>query len=325
MAIVICPVCKTVHTTSAIHLGGKDLSAYNCDRCGTFEISRTLEIKLGSQPTNPILSYALRHRTDSGEKILLTTGNFKEIQNSVEYPKTIAERVDKMLKFIYDNPGLVEKGFAMTEYHYGLFGIDNDTMHKQVIRYAHQKRYVNPIAKFADGTAIIELASEGIDRVENTILIDDKIEDIEVVMEKKKKCFLVHGHDSELKHEVARFIEKEMKIEVIILHEQPGRSKTIIEKFEHYSDVDFAVCLFTADDVGSVKKEDIKVENLSHRARQNVVFEAGYFMGKLGRENVLILLDSEVEKPSDSDAINYISTKDDWKYNLSKEIQAIYK
>ncbi len=326
MATGICPVCKTPDTKVAVHYEGKDFSVYYCRRCGDYEISRTLEVMLSSRYSNPKLSYALRQRFDSGIQNKLNSNNYKDIQNSVDYPTTIAQRVDKMLLFMYNNMQLTQNGFSMTNYHYSLFGIDNKTILRQVIKYASEKYYIKILTTFSDGDAIFELASNGIDRIEGILKANENNEADEENMQKTKKCFLVHGHNNTLKNEVARFIEKELDIDVIILHEQPGRSKTIIEKFEHYSDVDFAVCLFTGDDLGCSKNIDNPTkDDLVLRARQNVIFEAGFFMGKLGRENVLILLGPDVEKPSDSDAINYISTKNQWMHELAKEIKAIYE
>ena len=48
---------------------------------------------------------------------------------------------------------------------------------------------------------------------------------------------------------VARFLDK-LDLEPIILHEQPEGGRTLIEKFEDYADVDYAIVLVTADDVG---------------------------------------------------------------------------
>ncbi len=140
-----------------------------------------------------------------------------------------------------------------------------------------------------------------------------------------KKCFLVHGHNEEIKYEVARFIEKELNINVIILHEKASKSRTIIEKIEAHSEVDFAVCLYTADDLGCEKKEEIELKDLSYRARQNVIFEAGYFMGKLGRNKVFILLEDTLEKPADIDGVIYIPIKGEWKEDLRREVNEIYK
>lgn len=132
-----------------------------------------------------------------------------------------------------------------------------------------------------------------------------------------KKVFIVHGHDNALKQEVARMVEKQ-GLEAIILSEQANRGKTIIEKFEEHSDVGAAICLFTGDDYGKAK--DATSENL--RARQNVVFEAGFFMGKLGRENVILIADSNIEVPSDLQGVVYTS-KTMWQTDVLRELKAI--
>lgn len=134
---------------------------------------------------------------------------------------------------------------------------------------------------------------------------------------KNNKIFVVHGHDGELKESVARIIEKQ-GIEAIILSEKANQGRTIIEKFEDYSDVGGAICLFTADDIG---REKSKSEG-NPRARQNVIFEAGYFMGKLGRNHVVLLADSGVEMPSDLSGVVYTNTAN-WQFELLKELNAM--
>ena len=131
------------------------------------------------------------------------------------------------------------------------------------------------------------------------------------------KVFIVHGHDGELKESVARIIEKQ-GIEAIILSEQANQGKTIIEKFENYSDVGGAICLFTADDLGRSKKVDTD----QARARQNVVFEAGYFIGKLGRNHIVILADDNIEMPSDLSGVVRTNTGN-WQVDLLKELKAM--
>lgn len=131
------------------------------------------------------------------------------------------------------------------------------------------------------------------------------------------RVFIVHGHDGALKESVARIIEKQ-KIEAVILSEQANRGRTIIEKFENYSDVSGAICLFTADDIGRAKKEPTD----NTRARQNVVLETGYFMGKLGRDHVVILADDGIEMPSDLSGVVYTNTEN-WKIDLLKELKAM--
>lgn len=92
-----------------------------------------------------------------------------------------------------------------------------------------------------------------------------------------KKVFIVHGHDNEAKVSVARFVEQ-LGLKAIILYEQTNQSKTIIEKIENYSDVGFTIVLYTEFNEGKAKKET----EFKNRARQNVVFEHGYFISKIG-------------------------------------------
>ena len=137
--------------------------------------------------------------------------------------------------------------------------------------------------------------------------------------------FIVHGRDDGAKETVARFVEH-LGIQPIILHEQTSRGKTIIEKIERLSDnAGFAIVLITPDDVGGLESEVDDGQN--PRPRQNVVFELGYFMGKLGRERVCPLFKGEVETPSDIDGIVYINmdAPGAWKETLRREISAVIK
>ena len=134
----------------------------------------------------------------------------------------------------------------------------------------------------------------------------------------KTKVFIVHGHDAEAKLEVARFIEK-IGLEPIILHEQASNSQTIIEKIESYSNVGFGIVIYTPCDVGAKKSES---SNLKNRARQNVVFEHGFLIGKLGRSNVCSLVKGEVEVPNDISGVVYTSMDaSNWQIELAKEMR----
>lgn len=131
--------------------------------------------------------------------------------------------------------------------------------------------------------------------------------------------FVVHGHDGAVKLEVAEFLEQVTDTRPIILHEQPDMGRTVIEKFEtHASGAGFAVILLTADDVGKAKD----AENLNTRARQNVVLEFGYFIGKLGRSRVVAVYEPGVELPSDVRGVLYKSLAGNWHTELARELRA---
>jgi predicted nucleotide-binding protein len=138
-----------------------------------------------------------------------------------------------------------------------------------------------------------------------------------------RKVFVVHGHDHGFKEAVARVLTT-LEMEPVILHEQPDQGKTIIEKFSDYSDVSFAVALLTPDDLGEAKAKVKTVDDLGPRARQNVIFEFGYFIGKLGRSNACGLVKGHVDTPSDYSGVLYIAYDEpgQWKFQLARELRA---
>ena len=153
-------------------------------------------------------------------------------------------------------------------------------------------------------------------------LLEESLEDGTTKEENKqnissKKVFIVHGRNEMKKYELSGFLY-EHGLEPIILHEQVNNGQTIIEKIEKNSDVACAIILLTPDDEGKLKNSD---SPLKTRARQNVIFEAGFFMGKLGR-NRTIMLSGVEEKMSDIDGIVYIDINN-YKSSLLKELKEL--
>jgi predicted nucleotide-binding protein len=143
-----------------------------------------------------------------------------------------------------------------------------------------------------------------------------------VVARNKRNVFIVHGRDNESKYEISRFIES-LGLKAIILHEQASSGMTIIEKIEHYAnDADFALVLYTPCDHGRGVHESKSPPK--NRARQNVVFEHGYLMAKLGRENVCALVKGDIETPNDISGVVYVNldSAGAWKIETSKELRA---
>lgn len=137
------------------------------------------------------------------------------------------------------------------------------------------------------------------------------------------KVFIVHGHDNEAKLEAARTLEKG-GFDPIILHEQPDAGMTIIEKIERYAkDVCYAVILYTECDVG--RDRNVPADQERFRARQNVVFEHGYLISRLGRDHVSALVKGNVETPGDIDGVIYIGMDKNgaWKMQLATNMQDV--
>jgi predicted nucleotide-binding protein len=142
----------------------------------------------------------------------------------------------------------------------------------------------------------------------------------DITTERKKldnsKVFIVHGRDDLAKVSAARFIEK-LGLSAIILHEQANAGKTIIEKIEEHTNAGFALVLYTHCDTGSLAGEPAKP-----RARQNVVFEHGFLIAKLGRRHVCALVKSGVEVPNDISGVVYIQLDEygAWQLAVAKEL-----
>lgn len=133
------------------------------------------------------------------------------------------------------------------------------------------------------------------------------------------QVFIVHGHDEIAKLDMANFIT-DLGLEPIILHMQASSGKTIIEKIEHYSNVGFGIVLYTPCDIGSKAGELTG----SYRARQNVVFEHGFLIGKLGRPRVAAVVKGQVETPNDISGVVYVGMDEagSWKEELKKEMRS---
>ncbi len=141
----------------------------------------------------------------------------------------------------------------------------------------------------------------------------------------KRPAFIVHGSATEEAHILSSFIEGDFKIPCTILADKKDRGMTtIFEKLlQHSQNVQFAVILITPDDVGRIKSD----RKLETRARQNVIYEAGLFLGLLGRENVIIVNAGVEELPSDIAGVIYTSSMkgsdSTWRTELAKKINSI--
>jgi predicted nucleotide-binding protein len=164
---------------------------------------------------------------------------------------------------------------------------------------------------------------------------EEKVEGVEVSavggrheMPTSRKIFIVHGHADKSKAELALLLTR-LGFEPVILHEQPNQGMTLIEKLEKHSEVGYVFVLLTPDDLGLPVPEQglsaFKVHNMKRRARQNVVFEFGRFIGLLGRSRVCCLHTGNVELPSDVNGLVYIRFKDsinEVQLEIAKELRA---
>ncbi|MCW4046089.1 MAG: nucleotide-binding protein [Candidatus Bathyarchaeota archaeon] len=150
----------------------------------------------------------------------------------------------------------------------------------------------------------------------------------------KKEVFIVHGTDHGPMNEL-KAILSEAGLKPVVLSEQPSGGRTLVEKLEEYSDVGYAFVILTPDDLGGVYENGGKwsrpkrlrsfLKQAYPRARQNVILELGYFIGKLGRDRVSCLLKKPLEQPSDIHGIVYIrfeKSLEEVRSEILKELEA---
>lgn len=178
-----------------------------------------------------------------------------------------------------------------------------------------KKKIVNLIDTMLEDISLSELESSSNNKQLVAVAVGE--------VKQNNNIFIVHGHNEDMKASVARVLEK-ISLNPIILHEQANQGKTIIEKFTEHSEVGFSIVLLSADDYGYSIKQQPAEGKL--RARQNVILELGYFIGKLGRNRVIALVEtaSNFEFPSDYQGVIYIpyDKEGNWKFSILKELKA---
>lgn len=150
---------------------------------------------------------------------------------------------------------------------------------------------------------VLRSVSERLASIEESLhKLGKRIVSQDTEIEYTRDVFVVHGHDGELKNELARFLER-LEFRPIILHEQPDRGQTIVQKLQYEaSRVGYAFILHTPDDEGRQRGAE---ENFSARSRQNVVFEHGMFVGQFTSRRVCAIVREGVEFPSDLSGVIY--------------------
>lgn len=220
------------------------------------------------------------------------------------------------------------KRFQNFEFDGELSEADEKTLNQfyTIINKSHFKRrqfYLEELDKIKEGISNLPYFHSDSDSLKFRKLQQRLIALTHKIIEENKKVFIVHGRDTGMRDKIEAFLSK-LKIDNIILENESNHGYTVIEKFiKKSSDCNFALILMSADDKGGLASESATQRP---RTRQNVVLELGFFLGKLGREKIIVLHpdDIEIEKPSDFDGIVYLpyDNKGAWKHKLIKELKA---
>ena len=276
-------------------------------------------------------------------QILKTVGHssFDRFMVEIQLPESrigtsgnLTDKSNSLLKFALDNPtietadgdnlwdAIVERAIEVNSNHPPNINIGNVSLKERQDFEKHAQAPTQPARNVERPTAVKSIFNVPGNVTGRDIgLATYKIDPPKAVEEppvEPHRVFIVHGRDLTHKAEVARFIERQ-GFEAIILHEQPNKGKTVIEKFIANSDVHFAVVLLTPDDVGGLAGGEQEP-----RARQNVILEWGFFIGALGRDKVMALMKGHVDLPTDVVGIVWeaLDEAGAWKKKLAIEMKA---
>jgi predicted nucleotide-binding protein len=138
---------------------------------------------------------------------------------------------------------------------------------------------------------------------------------------RSNKIFVVHGQDNTMKSDVTQTLQQ-LDLDPIILHEKPNSTQTLIQKTSDYTHVSFAVILLSPDELAYPTEKTS--DEAKSQAKQNIIFELGYLLGRLGKQNVVAIYrkKKDFETPNDINEILWIEYKTGWYFELIKQLQA---
>lgn len=213
------------------------------------------------------------------------------IQTLREYKSTFEKILDR---FVHDYDSISIKTEDDPIYRQSVLEIDdlfNDALGPNQYSSLVSMHYNEGLANFYRSPSyksvenIIGVLGAAITRLERQPEILERRK-TEEALRQKQNVFIIHGSDEAKWRELKSLLQSELRLNPIILQEQPDFGNTLIEKFEHYAvTCAYAIAIFTPDDEVIDKNGEQYLQ-----ARPNVIYELGWFCGRLGRKGVMLLL-----------------------------------
>jgi predicted nucleotide-binding protein len=310
----------------------------DCERCGKFHVGLLASKAYSREPAGPDEVYLLSGYTremyekDPDNLAVLTLDKVSDIISRC--PRLIDERLEKLIASIRRRSTYLGKMVGLVRARDYPLGYGENAAALMSMVQALEGRGIIDVVSSTNTTDWVSVRADFYDAQQPNSQRHPVLAGAigEAVMQgitsdeskpRSKDVFVVHGHDTGARSTVELFLTR-LGLNPIVLTDQPGRSATVIEKFERYgSSVEFAVVILTGDDRGRAASAPVQEEQ--PRARQNVILELGYFIARLGRERVAALYEIGVDVPSDYRGVEYIefvSSSSEWKGKLGKELKA---
>jgi predicted nucleotide-binding protein len=327
----MCPLCRK---SAEVYRDANDRRIHvNCVRCGRFifgDIAAKIYAKSAPEKAFLLSGYTREQsETDPENEVVLGRESMAKILS--QCPTRVDERLEKLVAAIRRQSTELGKLVPLNcQTDYPLGYAENSRALQSMVQ-ALAERGIIEVRSSTNATDWVELKADFYEPKRPDPQIHSVLSSAmgEAVMQaitmegsnpQSADIFVVHGHDTAARSAVELFLERQ-NLNPIILSEQPGRGATVIEKLERHGAVEFAVVILTGDDRGRAMSDPTE----QPRARQNVILELGYFLGRLQRHRVVALYEEGVELPSDYKGVEYIrfSPSDaEWKTKLAKELEA---
>jgi predicted nucleotide-binding protein len=127
---------------------------------------------------------------------------------------------------------------------------------------------------------------------------------------RSNQLFLVTGNNDQMKNDVTETLQN-LELEPIILDDNENGERTFIEKVADNEHVSFAVVVLSPEEI------DGKTVN------QNTVFMLGYLVGRLGKENIVVVYNKnkDFQIPNMHSEVLWVEYKTGWNLELVKELK----
>jgi hypothetical protein len=136
-----------------------------------------------------------------------------------------------------------------------------------------------------------------------------------------RNVFIIHGHDEMNSLRLQALLRDHFKLNPVVMKKEAGMSRALLTKFEDVaSSCSIAFALMTPDD------QITNGERQLFQARPNVIFEVGWFVGRLGIPRVCLLLKEGAEVHSDIDGISrvvFLESVEEKVIDIQRELEAV--
>jgi predicted nucleotide-binding protein len=138
-----------------------------------------------------------------------------------------------------------------------------------------------------------------------------------------RRIMVVSGTDEIMKQTIIGALRK-LGLAAVVMSEEPGQGKKIVDRFADYSDVGFALVLLSPDVYGYPRGEEATKRERS--PKQDVILMFGFLLGKLGKDKVLAFYreSPNFAFPLEFEGVKFtaLDDRDSWKRTLIRELTA---